>query len=259
MEPGTGLTILGTAIGSAKILEKLLGPTADYLGGKVKDYSEKGLNNLGNIFKSATQKLGSQIDQPGQVPAKVLKEILYEGYYCEDHLATEYFGGVLASSRSKISRDDRGATFTKLIGRLSSYQLRAHYILYTMLKKEYNGQDIDIDSHNAVKKHFIFPRETFLVAMDFQADEPLDAIISHIFLGLAREGLIGNDWVLADTKSVGRFINIKGDKGIMGFFPEGLGFELYLWAHGLGNKDLNSFYEKEIVFNKIKDIYIPDY
>ena len=31
MDPGTGLTILGSAIGGAKLVEKLLGPTADYI------------------------------------------------------------------------------------------------------------------------------------------------------------------------------------------------------------------------------------
>lgn len=31
IDPGTGLTILGTAVGGAKVVEKILGPTAEYV------------------------------------------------------------------------------------------------------------------------------------------------------------------------------------------------------------------------------------
>jgi len=115
MEPGTELIIRC----SAEILQKLLGPTADYLGGEIKSYTEKGLNyvrgrsekggkgeiksytekgleNITIIFKAAIKKLGSKIETDGQVPPRILKEILDEGYFCEDELASEYFGGVLA-------------------------------------------------------------------------------------------------------------------------------------------------------------------
>lgn len=116
IDPGTGLTILGSAVGGAKIVEKLLGPTADYLGGEVKELTKKGINNLSNIFKNAGQKVGEvELNKPGKVPPKVLKGILSDGPWCEDDIQVEYFGGVLASSRSGISRDDRGAYFNSLI------------------------------------------------------------------------------------------------------------------------------------------------
>lgn len=46
MKPGTGLTILGTAVGSAKLVEKLLGPTADYLGEGLRQWTEKRVENV---------------------------------------------------------------------------------------------------------------------------------------------------------------------------------------------------------------------
>jgi hypothetical protein len=73
-----------------------------------------------------------------------LKEILENGAWCEEELQVEYFGGVLASSRTGISRDDRGAYFTSLISRLSTYQLRSHYIFYHLFKKIFDGEDINI-------------------------------------------------------------------------------------------------------------------
>ena len=129
MDIGTGLALLG----SARLVEKLLGPTADYVGDSLKYWTERGTKNVGRIFQNATRQLGARLDEKGVVPPKVLKGIISEGAFCDDSLTAEYFGGVLASSRSDISRDDRGAVFIALIGRLSSYRIRAHYIIYAVV------------------------------------------------------------------------------------------------------------------------------
>jgi hypothetical protein len=134
MDPGTGLTVLGTALGSAKVVEKILGPTAEYLGLGMREWTEHRVENLGKVFENAKKKLGEKLDGPGAVPPKVLKGILEEGQFCDDELAAEYFGGVLASSKSEVGRDDRGAAFIALIGRLSSYQIRAHFF-FTRLSR----------------------------------------------------------------------------------------------------------------------------
>ena len=90
-------------------ISKVLGPTADYLGGELKTLAQKRVQNVGKIFSNAEKKLGTKLELPGAVPPKVLKTIINEGSYSEDDIAVEYFGGVLASSRTKVSRDDRGA------------------------------------------------------------------------------------------------------------------------------------------------------
>ncbi len=103
MELETALIVLSGTFGSAKIVEKLLGPTAEYLGGGIRDYTKKGMTNLGRIFEHAAKILGDKLDEPGPVPPRVLKGILQEGYFCEDELTAKYFGGVLASSRSGVA------------------------------------------------------------------------------------------------------------------------------------------------------------
>jgi len=40
VDPGTGLTILGSAVGRAKLVEKILGPTAEYLGNGIRTWRE---------------------------------------------------------------------------------------------------------------------------------------------------------------------------------------------------------------------------
>src|SRR5262245_56683283 len=146
MEPATGLTILGTAIGSAKVVEKLLGPTADYLGAGLRSWTEKRVENTKRIFVHATKLLGDGIDAPSSVPPRVLKGILEDGSFCDDELSAEYFGGVLASSRTGISRDDRGASFTALLSRLTTYQIRTHFIFYRIVRNLFAGTGISVST-----------------------------------------------------------------------------------------------------------------
>jgi hypothetical protein len=94
MDPGTGLTILGTALGSAKLVEKLLGPTAEYIGGGIKNWTEHRLSNVSRVFRNATDRLGERLNEPGAVPPKVLKGILDAGSFCDDELTAQYLGGV---------------------------------------------------------------------------------------------------------------------------------------------------------------------
>src|SRR5712691_9549047 len=127
MDPGTGLAILGSAAGGAKVVEKILGPTAEYLGAGLKNWTEHRIQNVARIFRKAAGKLGSDNDSPGAVPPRVLKEVLDEGSYSDDELTAEYFGGILASGRSPSGRDDRAASYGRLTSELSTYQIRFHY------------------------------------------------------------------------------------------------------------------------------------
>ena len=99
-------------------VQKILGPTADYLGEELKAFTQRRVENTAKIFLNAKKKLGPRLDSPGQVPPKVLKTVINEGSYSEDPIALEYFGGVLASSRTEIGRDDRGARIIKTLDNL---------------------------------------------------------------------------------------------------------------------------------------------
>jgi len=124
----------GAASISKDLLLKVLGPSADHLGQELKGLTEKGTENLKRIFSKARHRLGSKPVDKGSVPLKVIKGVWFDGSFCDDELGAEYFGGVLASSKSEVPQDDRGASLIALITRLSSYQIRAHYIFYHVLK-----------------------------------------------------------------------------------------------------------------------------
>lgn len=255
MELETGITILGSAIGSAKILEKILGPTADYLGYQLKEWTEKKVKNTAAIFKNAEKKLGEKINQDGSVPPKVLKGILNEGAWSEEELQIEYFGGVLASSRSGVKRDDRGAYFVSLISRLSTYQLRTHYILYQSLKKAFDGQEMNIgESEDRAKMELFIPYSTYVNSMEFSIEE-LDSFINlmtHSVWGLNKEDLIDNFRYGPEDYIQNQFKDAN-EGGII-LQPTSLGIELFMWAYGFGRLNNNDFFKPSIKLDELPSI-----
>lgn len=240
VDPGTGLALLGGAVGSAKLVENIPGPTADYLGGGLRNWTEKGAQNLGAVFRNATHKLGDRIEQPGTVPPKVLKAVLDEGAFSEDPLAAEYFGGVLASSRTEVGRDDRGAAFAGLIGRLTTYQLRSHYFFYATIRELYASLDVNLGVPNGrLQCQSFIPFSSYLTAMEFTAAENADIILSHVMFGLTREDLIESPFQFGKQEHVRQFYAAAKSGGIL-FAPSALGVELFLWAHGRGDLPMSA-------------------
>ena len=191
MDPNSGLAILGTAIGSAKLIEKVLGPTAEYLGTGLRDFAQHRVDNVKRIFQKAGHFLGDAPPGNEAVPPRVLRDVLEDGSYRDDELTASYYGGILASSRSGISRDDRGASFTSLVGRLTTYQLRAHYILYRTVNELYwqTGRNLQDNAPRSACQTFI-PLQDYMVAMQPQQGESVEAFLAHVFFGLNRETLI---------------------------------------------------------------------
>jgi hypothetical protein len=259
IDPGTGLTILGGAIGGSKVVEKILGPTSEYIGDQIKEWTKKRVENTSKIFKNAEQKLGDKIFENGKVSPKVLKGILEDGAWCEEELQVEYFGGVLASSRTGVSRDDRGAYFVSLIGRLTTYQLRTHYLLYHLLKKHFNGQKINMDDGNNWSDLEVFlPLETFYNAMDFtdKESENWSNLLSHSIWGLDKENLLtGFSW--GDKEHIQKKFKQANSNGIL-FQPTKSGVELFMWAYGHGQEQVNVFFSENMVFNNNQQIIIGE-
>jgi hypothetical protein len=243
VDPGTGMVALGIALGGKDILVKMLGPTAEYLGGGLKDFAARRIENIGDIFSNASAKLGSKIDEDGGVAPKVLKGILEDGSFANDSLAIDYFGGVLASSRTGIIRDDRGAYFTSLIGRLSTYQLRTHYIFYHLMKIIFNGEDKNVDTgEERSKLSFYVSAGTYTDAMNFEGDElnQIPNILSHVMHGLSKEGLISPNFQFGPKERMNEWVPNAADEGII-VMPSALGVELFLWAYGLGSTSTHEF------------------
>lgn len=245
MDVSTGLTILGSAVGGAKVVEKLLGPTSEYVGVGLKNWTERRVENVKRIFSVAAESLGEKIDQPGTVPPKVLKEVLEEGSFNDDRLACEYFGGVLASSRTPTSRDDRGASLMKLVSDLTTYQIRTHYIFYAATKKVFDGQELSLgNEENRQKCSMFISLPAYFQMMEFGPNEDLSTILTHATFGLYQHGLIGNFEFAGQDELKKKFPHIK--EGGIQFIPTARGVELFMWACGLGSVPPTGFLQSAV-------------
>ena len=240
-EPTTtlGLAALAAYLGKDGVA-KILGPTADYLGVQLKEFAQKRIENVGKIFSNAEKKLGNKLDSPGQVPPKVLRTIINEGSYADDAIAAEYFGGVLASSRTEVGRDDRGARLAKMIDNLSAYQIRSHYLIYSTVSELFSNRGNSFNlSENRNKMQLFMPFRGYIKAMEFTQQELNNPQISdHIFFGHAADGLIESAWRYGPQESLKEMFSGVPSSGLI-CTPSALGAELLLWAFGHGDKALD--------------------
>ena len=246
-EPFTtvGLGAVGAYLGKDGI-QKLLGPTADYLGQGLRDFTQKRMETIGRVFQSAEAKLGERLETPGEVPPKVLKAVLDEGSFSNDDLAIEYLGGILASSRTEQGRDDRGARIAKELDALSTYQLRTHYLIYGTIRSLFADSGFPINMEGRPKMQIFIPYSGYLSAMEFSEKEllQLGSMMSHTFFGLHRDNLLEGHWQYGDKENLVKLFAGATEGGII-CQPSALGAELFLWAFGYSDKPLEYLFSPE--------------
>ncbi len=260
MDPGTGtgLTVLGTAIGSKNLVERVLGPTADYLGEEFRGWTEKRVQNVARIFEKADEKLGDETEAEGAVPPRVMKDVVDEGSYYDNELGAEYFGGILAASRSRHENDDRGSTFTKLLTRLSTYQISTHYFLYTTVRRLYSPVDVNLSDPSSRAKLETF---TPITPLDMQlglgemSARKAESVLDHSLFGLERESLLSN-FQYGPKDELRKSGSIDSSKTGIVFLPTAIGISLYLWAHGHGDSPLNAFLSEGMDIKSSVDVGI---
>ncbi len=220
-------------------LQKLLGPTADYLGNGLKDFTQKRVENIGRIFQNAEKKLGEKKELLGSVPPKVLNTIINDGSYNDDGVAVEYFGGVLASSKTELGRDDRGATMAKIVDGLSTYQLRTHFLIYSTIRELFKNKEYKFNMEDRKEMEVFLPFSHYLNAMEYSAEEKanVDSLFRHTFFGLTNDGLIENNFLYGSKEVMLKRVPKAEEDGIV-CQPSALGAELFLWAFGKGNSSL---------------------
>ena len=229
-------------------LQKLLGPTADYLGTGLKDFTQKRAEAVGRIFSSAQKKLGEKVGSPGEVPPKVLKTVLNEGSYSTDQLAVEYFGGILASARTEDGRDDRAARLAKAVDSLSTYQLRAHYLIYATVRRLFLNSGLPFNMNGRPKMQFFVPMGDFVAAMDLSQKEQsqLGQLLNHVFFGLNGDSLIEGQWQYGPKEHMLTVTPKATSDGIV-CQPSALGAELFLSAFGKADQNLEYIFSPELV------------
>jgi len=212
---------IGGALAAKPLLERLLGPSFDYVGHSMAALLERfGNQNLMGIFKRTAAKLA---DVPKPVDARVLRAVIEDGSFADDAAAQEYFAGLLAASMAN-DVDDAALTFLSIVRSLTHSQLRLHHLVYSsVLEHWFSGASF----HEVGQEPRVFLADDVLMRNDVSIDR---AAKEHVVAGLLREGLISTNYELNV-----HYVSTHEQVGHWGMAVSGspLGAQLFLWVHGL--------------------------
>jgi len=215
---------------------KMLGPTLDEIGRELKDrYSERRLRNFARIGRNAEAKAGPALEQPGEVSPRVAMKVLEEGSLCDGPVMAEYFGGILAGSRSPDGADDRGMTWAALVSRLSTMDVHLHYLAYEAFRRLYLGQ-MTLNWGMQPQRQ---AAEIYLADSDIYATmgRPVPALSEtpDALNNLIREGLLGDIYAYGDANSLLEQSGIDAPGAGAVVTPSIPGLQLFMWAHNHGH------------------------
>lgn len=239
---GAGLAILG----SKDILNKILGPTADYIGDEAKGLVEKCNINLSNVFNRAKEKLGPRLDDDGAVSPRVLRHVFEDGRFADEAIVVEYYGGLLAGSKSESGKDDQALPYLAKVQQMSAYQLRLHFLFYYELLRIHKNSEKNLGLGNDCPKlSLIIPHELFINALPAEdAVQKYWKIMAHAVVGLYQDGLISTyayGEIPEKTKSFP-----GAPSNAIYLTPSFLGAELFMWALGIDSPSGHDFFNIEI-------------
>jgi len=226
-----------------KLIVNILGSTSKTIGDDLNKLYKLGRDN---ILEKAAQKIKNLKD--GKIAnLRVARDVFLNGSFSNEDISAEYFGGVLASSRSKDGKDDSGVFYLDIIKSLSSGQLRLHYIIYTVLHEllltEPPSRELSMVNNAELSMYRIYiPWECL------DPDNNID--LGSMLFPLHSKGLIDNFH--------SRLVYTKDPSiiPILEIHPTTLGVQLFCVAH-------NQFVEwkdfPKLTFDKWEGVKTPEY
>jgi hypothetical protein len=248
-ELGFGAAATGAALWAGR---KALGPVLDEIGDDLRSrYSERRSRNAERVLTIGHAKLGPAVEEEGSVAPRAALRIIEEGSWCDAEVMAEYFGGILAASRSKGGTDDRGATWASLVSRLSTYDVYLHYLAYDAFRRLYVGRD-DLKLGESTTREsckVYLPGGDTLEAMGLQPTwEDWSQTCSPSTSALIREGLIGPYYAFGGKEQLSESAHIDAPDAGLVFMPSLPGIELFFWAHGHGSRPASMILDRSLSF-----------
>lgn len=199
--------------------KKLLGKTFDIVSTDISKLYEKGRDK---IFEKASEKTPN-VNDGKSANLRVTRDVFWNGSFTDEAICAEYFGGILASSRSVDGKDDAGVYYVDLIKSLSSDQLKLHYLIYLSFNKYFVVESSKSQLNPAQESELV--RETVFLSHN----ELLQIIgvkdIGRDLHAIRAKGLIGNFQIqnhfLKDGSQVVPYLKVS---------PTSLGIQLYAVA-----------------------------
>ena len=248
IEPKISLTF-SPAI--SKIVHNLFGPVSEEIGKSWQESaSAKRRKNAEQIVQNAAAKLGDKLEAPGAVPLRVVKEVINGGSYNDNPVAVEYYGGVLASSRTEDGQDDRGAVIAKSIERLSVYDIRTHYLIYATIHQLFRGSKKSLllaEHRNSMGIYINFTEYDIAMGFEDVGKEKRDIIMSASLFGLYK-GDLSKSINFGSTEALKKASGHVYPPGII-IHPSFHGAELFLYAFGMGDVHVKDFLQTDIKYD----------
>ena len=216
--------------------KRVLGPALEEMG---EDFKKLYALGRDKIIRAARRKI-TNLDDGKRANLRVARDVFWNGAFSNTDICVEYFGGILAASRSEDGQDDDAIQFLDVIRSMSSSQLKLHYILYTCLNKILmqsndkpnvaSGRDIqarvayfswqelaesfNIEAHTALN---ILHREGLLHEYKLEYDGANDAKLAYIMIrpttfGIFLYAAVHNrleEWPNFGRKEFGEFPEFK--------------------------------------------------
>lgn len=125
------IIVTGGVASAAYVAQQLFGKTLAEMGD---DLNKMYKANRDKLLSKAAKKVADPND--GAKPnLRVARDVIWNGAVTDDEVCAEYFGGLLAASRSEDGRDDSALIYVDCIKALSSKQLHLHFVIYSSLHK----------------------------------------------------------------------------------------------------------------------------
>lgn len=199
-------------------VKKLLGPTLDEIGNDLQKLYSTGRDK---IIAVAIRK--SNVKDGKKANLRVARDVFWNGSFTDEAICAEYFGGILASSRSTDGKDDRGVYYTDIIKSLSSQQLLLHYIIYHSLNKLWREMSSDKNRPNVGDANEIGQYHIWFATKEVEESGIIS--MEKDLIALNSKGLINDFEGKAHKLEEGREIPYTHVQ------PTTLGVQLYAVAH----------------------------
>ena len=125
------IIVTGGVATAAYVAQQLFGKTLAEMGD---DLNKIYKANRDKLLAKAAKKVADPND--GAKPnLRVARDVIWNGAVTDDEVCVEYFGGLLAASRSDDGKDDSALIYVDCIKALSSKQLHLHFVIYNSLHK----------------------------------------------------------------------------------------------------------------------------
>jgi hypothetical protein len=157
-------------------LQKVFGPALTEIGEDLKKLYAKGRDKL---VAAAYRKIKDPEDGK-QANLRVTRDVLWNGAFTEDEVCAEYFGGILASSRSADGKDDGVIQFVDVIKSMSAKQLRLHYTIYNCLNKLLLAADaaVNVGQGSEIQaKQVLFPSLELVDRLGLKIETDLNILL----------------------------------------------------------------------------------